>query len=76
MSGRWGSRLRRTAATTAALGAVAVLVLAACGGSRPTATTSPGTAAAPGQSEAFLPAPAVAGTLAFARVTSTARRRL
>ena len=60
--------------TAVALGVVAALALAACSGSGTTAATSPGAAAAlpaaSNQNAMPLPAPTVAGTLAFARVTS------
>jgi len=53
------------------LALAAAVVLAACSGSGTMAATSPG-AAAPGEApnQDAMPAPAVAGTLAFARVTS------
>jgi Tol biopolymer transport system component len=79
MSRRWGPRLHRAVSTTATLVVMAVLALvaglglAACSGSGTKAATDAGTAAATaaaGQNEMPLPAPTVAGTLAFARVTS------
>ena len=74
MSRRWRSRLQVSVTMTVALALAAAVMLAACGGCGTTATTSPGTAAASpvasNQNAMPLPAPTVAGTLAFARVTS------
>lgn len=61
-----GLSLRAASALTP-LVIIAALALVACGGSENTATTSPSTSAAsPGGTS--LPAPAVAGTIAFARL--------
>ena len=74
MTRRWRSRLQVSVTMTVALVLAAAVMLAACGGCGTTATTSPGTAAASpvasNQNAMPLPAPTIAGTLAFARVTS------
>lgn len=79
MSGRRQSRLQGMVTTSAALGVRAALLLAgalvlvACGGSPTTVTTSPGLSAPPATADRQatpLPTPTVAGSLAFARVTS------
>ena len=74
MSRRWGSRLQVSVTMTVTLVLAAAITVAGCGSSSSTAATSPGTAAAPpvatSQNAMPLPAPTVAGTLAFARVTS------
>jgi Tol biopolymer transport system component len=75
--GRSGSRasVRGVTALTVALSlliAIAAFTLAACGGASTTAATSPSTAiqssSAPTESAIPLPAPTVAGTIAFTRV--------
>jgi len=74
MSRRWGSRLQVSVTMTVTLVLAAAITVAGCGSSSSTATTSPGTAAAPpvttSQNAMPLPAPTIAGTLAFARVAS------
>ena len=74
MSRRWRSRLQVSVTMTVALVLAAAVMLAACGGCGTTAATFPGTAAsspaATSQNAMPLPAPTVAGTLAFARVTT------
>lgn len=59
-----------TAAVASALFVVmAMLVLAACGNSGPAASTSPVAVASPSGTATPLPAPTVAGTLGFVRIT-------